>query len=150
MSHPRTELYAENERLARAFYSNGRYNPYFLFLTAVGLSVIYGLTFLGVFGQPAPQLILIAALTLVLAILQFPLLALARRNRGIAVTLWGTFVAGIFAILLTCLWQGVLPISILLVIVTPISALRNGLPRRYILAIALLVALTIAAIIYVE
>jgi GAF domain-containing protein/HAMP domain-containing protein len=150
MSHPRTETYAQNERLARAFYFNGRYNPYFFFLTAVGLSVIYVLTLSGVFGQPAPQLILIAALTLVLAILEFPLLAMARRNYGIAVTLLGSFVAGIFAILLTSLWQGILPISILLVIVTPISALRNGLPRRYIPVVVLIVVLALAGIILVE
>lgn len=150
MSHPRTELYAQNERLARAFYFNGRYNSYFFFLAAVGLSVIYVLTLSGVFGQPAPQLILIAALTLVLAILQFPLLALARRNRGVAVTLLGSFVSGIFAVLLTSLWHGILPLSILLVIATPVLALRNGLPRRYIPGIALIVVLAVVGVLLVE
>src|SRR5690349_8825362 len=122
MSHSREsefELYTQNERLARAFYFNGRYNPHFLFLTGVGFLVVYGLTLLGVFGQPAPQLIAIAALTFIFAIVQFPLLDLARKNRGVTAHVVGSIATGIFAILLTCLWQGITPASILIAIVTP-------------------------------
>jgi GAF domain-containing protein/HAMP domain-containing protein len=144
------ELYAQNERLARAFYSNGRYSPYFLFITAVGFFAIYLLTLAGFFGQSAPQLIPIGILTSIVAVVQFPLLSLARRNRGVAANLLGATAIGIFAVLLTCLWKGITPISLLIAMITPISALRNGIRSRYIPVLLLIVVITFVSIIYVE
>jgi len=124
------DLHADNERLARVFYANGRYNPQFLGVTGVGFIAIYLLTLFGIFGQPAPQLIYIGLLTCLLAVLQLLLLRLARRNHGIAANLWGSATVGIFAILLTYFWQGILPIAILVALITPISALQGRFPRR--------------------
>ena len=127
MSQPREsqiDLYAQNERLARAFYTNGRYNPHFLTITGIGFFAIYVLTLLGIFGQPAPQLIFVGLATSLLAVAQWPLLSLARRNRGVAANVLASIAVGIFTILLTYLWQGITPISLLVTIITPVMALR--------------------------
>lgn len=142
----RRDLSAQNEQLARAFYANGRYNPLFLTVTGVGFLAIYLLTRLGVFGQEAPQLIYVAALTLVLAAVQIPLLALARRNRGITAYLLGSAALGTFAVLLTALWQSVVPIAVLLALVAPLTALRIGFPRRYVSILLLIVAISVIGI----
>ena len=153
MSQPREsqiDLYAQNERLARAFYTNGRYNPHFLTITGIGFFAIYVLTLLGIFGQPAPQLIFVGLATSLLAVAQWPLLSLARRNRGVAANVLASIAVGIFTILLTYLWQGITPISLLVTIITPVMALRSGFPRRYIPVLLLIVAVSIAGILYVE
>ncbi len=145
-----SDLNIQNERLARAFYANARYNPLFLFVTGIGFFAIYVLTQLDIFGQPEPQLIYVGLLTSLLAALQFPLLALARRNRGIAANIAGAIAIGVFAILLTNFWQGIVPVSVLITLITPFTALRAGFPRRYIPLLILIIFVTIAGIIYVE
>jgi hypothetical protein len=57
LSKSQSDFYAQNERLARAFHNSGRYNPHFLGVTGIGFFAIYILTQLGIFGQPAPQLV---------------------------------------------------------------------------------------------
>jgi len=150
----RNELNSRNEHLAKTFLASGRYNPAFLaiFLAAIGIGffVIYLLTVLGVFGQPAPQLIFIGILTSLLAAAQIPILSLARRNRGITAYMLGSIAVGVFAILLTFFWQGILPLAILLTIITPIAAVRAGLPGRYILLLAVILTAIIAGIYYVD
>lgn len=149
-SEPQSNLYTQNERLARAYYNAGRYNPHFLGVTAIGFFAIYILTRLGIFGQPAPQLIYIGLITAALAALQFPFLALARRNRGVAANLLNSISIGAFIFLLTFFWQGIVPISILIVLVSPIVALRNGFPGRYSPYLLIIVLVSIAGILYAE
>ena len=144
------DLRSQNEHLARVFYANGRYNPQFLAVTGVGFIVIYLLTLFGIFGQPAPQLIYIGVLVCLLAGSQILLLNLAHRNRGIAANLWGSATVGIFAILLTYFWQGILPIAILVALITPATSLQARLPRRYLPILLALVVLSIAGIIYAD
>ena len=150
LSKSQSDFYAQNERLARAFHNNGRYNPYFLGVTGIGFFAIYILTQLDIFGQPAPQLVYIGILTTSLAALQYPLLSLARRNKGIAVYLLSTLTIGIFAILLTNFWQGIAPASILMVLITPISALRAGFPRRFFPLLIVIALISTVGILYIE
>ena len=145
-----SDLSTQNEQLARSFYANGRYNPLFLIVTGIGFLAIYLLTRLGVFGQEAPQLIYVAAITVALALIQFPLLSLARRNRGITAYLLGSAAIGVFTILLTLFWQGIVPVAILIALITPVTALWIGFPRRYLVGLLLLVATSVIGILAVN
>src|SRR5215211_1519185 len=89
-----------NERLASTFYSSRRYNPIFLGVTSMGFIAIFLLTQLGILGDPASQLLYIGTTTLLFAIAEIPVLALAQQNRGIAATLLGSAFTGLFAVLL--------------------------------------------------
>ena len=137
---------AINERLANAFYASWRYNPLFLAVTGMGFIAIFLLAQFGVLGDPAPQLLYIGSITLLFAVAEIPALTLAQQNKGSAATLYGSAIAGIAAILLTLLWQGIVPIAILLGLATPFVALRNGLPRRYFPVLGLMLAAVLAAI----
>ena len=139
-----------DERLANSFYSSRRYNPIFLTVTGLGVIAIFLLTQFGILGDPSPQLLYVGSLTLFLALVELPLLALAQQNRGVAATLLGSATAGIFAILLTVFWQGIVPVTILIALATPVLALGTGLPRRYILVFFLLVAVTVGGIVAVD
>ncbi len=153
MSNSRTaqsNFDAQDERLAQAFYSSGRYNPHFLAVTGIGFFAIYILTRLEIFGPAAPQLIYIGILTSLLAASQFPLLSLARRNKGIAAYLLSSLAIGVFTILLTFFWQGIVPASILIALLTPINALRAGFSRRHIPVLFLIVLVSVLGILYVE
>src|SRR5215207_35294 len=131
-SRPYTDLDTMNERLARTFYSNGRYTPLFLAVTGVGLIAFFFLTQFGILGDPAPQLFYIGGVTLLFSIAEIPVLALAQRNKGIAAYLYGSAIIGTFAILLTFFWQGILFVTLLIALSTPFTLLRSGLPRKYI------------------
>jgi len=153
MNHPReshSDLNIHNERLARSFYAYGRYNPVFLTVIGIGFFAIYFLTLLGVFGQAAPQLIFIGLFTILLAILEFTLLSVARSNRGIAANILGTIFVGGFAILVTYFWQGIAPAAILLSLITPLTALLARFPRRYVPVLILIIAFSILGILYAE
>lgn len=146
----RSDLSARDEYLARVFMANVRYGPLFLLVTGIGFAVIYLLTYLGIFGQDAPQLLFIGLLTALLAALQLLLLSLARRNHGIIVHLLGTGIVGVYAILLTVFWQDILPVSILITLITPAVALLARFPRRYIPVLLLITGAAISAILYVD
>ena len=140
----------QNERLARAFLASGRFIPHFLGVTGIGFLAIYILTRSGIFGQPSISLIYIGVITILLALVQIFLLSMARRNRGIAASVWGAFATAIYAILLTFFWQGVYPLSIAIALIPPISTVRAGISRRYYPVLALLTILSIAAVLFME
>ena len=144
------DVVMQNERLARAFYSYGRFIPYFLGVTGIGLIAIFILARSGVFGQPSPPLIYIGVSTVVLALVQIPLLELARRKKGFAATLLGSLATGVFAILLTSFWQGIYPVSIAICLIPPLFALRTGISRRYLILLFLIVLFSIGGILYTE
>jgi GAF domain-containing protein/HAMP domain-containing protein len=150
MNYSREDSYSRIERLSRAFYTNARYNPHFLGVTGIGFFAIYILSRLDIFGQPAPQLIYIGLITSLLAAIQFPLLGLARKNRGVAAFFLSSTSVGIYTILLTFFWQGIVPLSILIACITPLMALREGLPRRNIALMAGIVVGSILGVFYVE
>lgn len=141
---------ALEQRLARRFYASRRYNPVFFAATGLGLIAIFLLTQFGILGEPVLPLLYMGSITLLFAISEIPLLALAQRNRGLAVTFLGSAIAGIFAVLLTLFWQGIVLITILIPLVTPIIALRSGMPRRYVLLLLLLLVLILGMIIAVN
>lgn len=145
-----SDLNVQNEQLARSFYANGRYNPLFLTVSGFGFLTIYWLTRLGIFGQDAPQLIYVGGLTIALAVVQIPLLNLARRNRGIAAYLLGSLALGIFTILLTLFWQGIVAAAIVIALITPLNALWTGFPRRYAIALFAIMIFSVAGIIAVN
>ena len=133
-SNPQNDMNTVNERLARAFYSSRRYNPPLLALAGMGFIAIFLLTSsdMRILGEPAPQLLYIGLLTLLFAIAEIPILALAQQNKGIAANLYATVIGGLFAIVVTLLWQESWPITIVIAAVTPVLAVRNGMPRKYI------------------
>lgn len=138
---------ALDERLARKFYSSRRNNPIFLAVTGVGFIAIFLLTQLfGILGDPAPQLLYLGSITLLFAISEIPVLALAQRKKGVVATFLGSAIAGVFAILLTLFWQGIVPGAILIACVTPFIALRSGVPSRYSLTLLLVLAIILGGI----
>lgn len=149
-SRLQSDISIVEERLASKFYSSRRYNPIFLAVTGVGFIAIFLLTQFGILGDPAPQLLYIGSLILMFAIAEIPVLAVARRNKGMAATLLGTALAGIFAILLTLFWQGIVPVAILIACVTPFIALRSGPPGRFSLTLLLVLAISLGGILAVN
>jgi GAF domain-containing protein/HAMP domain-containing protein len=138
------------ERLASKFYSSRRYNPIFLAVTGVGFLAIFLLTQFGILGDPAPQLLYIGSLTMMFAIAEIPVLVVAQRNKGMAATLLGTATAGIFAILLTLFWQGIVPVAVLIACVTPFIALRSGIRGKYAVTLLLVFAISLGGILAVN
>jgi len=139
-----------DEKLAQAFYSNGRYNAVFLGITSVGFVVIYLLTNLKIFGEASPQLLYISGALSLLALSQIPLLSLARRQMGIATNFLATVFVAIFALLLTVFWEGIVPVAIFVVLITPLLAIFAGLPRKYYLPFLLIVLVASGAILYAD
>src|SRR5215510_6714520 len=111
------------EKLAQTFYNNGRYNTLFLVVTGIGFLVIYLLTRFNILGTVSPQLIYISAAVIALGLLQIPVMRLARQKKGIAANFWGESVVIFFAILLAALWQGILPVAIIIIFITPLTAI---------------------------
>ncbi|HEX5837709.1 MAG TPA: GAF domain-containing protein [Anaerolineales bacterium] len=140
----------QNERLARAFLASGRFIPHFLGVTGIGFLAIYILTRSGIFGQPSISLVYIGGITILLALVQIYLLSLARRNKGIAASVWGALAAAVYAILLTFFWQGVYPLSITIALIPPVSTVRAGISRRYYPVLALITILSILAVLFTE
>jgi GAF domain-containing protein/HAMP domain-containing protein len=139
-----------DERLGRAFYATGRYNPLFLGVTGIGFFALYLLTRLDIFGEPAPQLIGIGISAALLALAQIPILDLARRNHGIAANIYGSIAVGIFAVLVTAFWERIVLVMILLAVITPITAWRAGFPRRYLPVLLVIAGIAIVGILYVN
>ncbi len=146
-----SDINAINERLAKSFLANGRYNPHFLGVAGLGFIAIYFLTQSGIFGEPASQLLIIGLATIILAAVEaWPVLWFARRRRGIAAYLSGAIAIGIFSIILTLLWQGVFPIAILIALTTPAIAIGTGIGRRHVILMVLVAFLSVLGIISVE
>ena len=139
-----------NERLADNFYKGSRYNLFFLGLTGLGLMSIFWLTQLGIFGDITPQLLYIGIATIVLALLQIPVLALARRKRGIAANILLSFCIFAFSISMVIFWQGITPAVALVVLITPVFAIRSEMPRKYVPWYIVLILIFISGIIYAE
>jgi hypothetical protein len=78
------------------------------------------------------------------------MLAFAQRNNGIAVTFLGSAIAGLFAILLTLLWEGIVPVTLLIALASPFVALRSGMPRRYVFRLLLLATVIVGGILAVN
>ena len=149
-SFPQNEIIAANERLARTYYARARFTPLFLGVSGLGFIAIYLLTRFGVLGEPAPQLLYIGGITFLFALAEIPILALAQEKRGVAASLYGSAMAGIFALLLTFFWAGTLPVALLLTILPPLAALRNGLPGKYSLRLLPVMALIVGGILYIN
>jgi hypothetical protein len=130
-SNQQTDITMMDERLARTFYFGRRYNPVLIAVVGIGFLSIYLLTLLNILGESAPQLPFIGALTLLYALAEIPLLTLAQEGKGIAANFYATIAAGVLAVLITLLWQGIIWIAIPIAAATPLLALRNGLPRKY-------------------
>ncbi len=130
-SNQDSNLKQADERLGQTFYANGRYNALFLGATGLGFVVIYILTLFRFLGEPSAQLLYISGAIFFLAIAQFPILNIARQKRGIAANILGAISVIIFAILLASFWEGIVPVVIFLILVTPITAISAGMPRKY-------------------
>ncbi len=146
-----SDINALNERLAKSFLANGRYNPHFLGVAGFGFIAIYILTQSGIFGEPASQLLIVGIATILLAIVEeWPVLWFARRRQGVAAYLSGAIAFGIFSIVLTLLWNGILPVAILLALATPAMAIRAGIRRRPGVLMVLVAFISVSGIISAE
>ncbi len=137
-----------DERLGNIFYKNGRYNALFLGAAGLGFVVIYVLTRFRFLGEPSPQLLYISGAIFFLAIAQFPTLNLARQKRGIAANFVGALSVIIFAVLLTSFWEGIAPVAIVLIFVTPLASIPAGMPRKYYPHFLVLIISGITGILY--
>ena len=137
-----------NERLGNIFYKNGRYNALFLGAAGLGFVVIYVLTRFRFLGEPSPQLLYISGAIFFLAVAQFPTLNLARQKRGIAANFVGALSVIIFAVLLTSFWEGIAPVAIVLIFVTPLASIPAGMPRKYYPHFLVLIISGITGILY--
>lgn len=147
-SNSESDIRTANERLAKTLYSNGRYNPILLAVAGTGFIAIFLLTQFGILGEPAPQLLYIGGITLLFALAEIPVLTLAQRNKGITANLYSSVIVGIFGIFLTLFWDGIVLIVIPLVLITPFMAFRNGMPRKYMPVLLLLLAAIVGGILY--
>ncbi|HEY7507285.1 MAG TPA: hypothetical protein VH621_06725, partial [Nitrososphaera sp.] len=145
-----TDLDSVNERLAQKFYLNRRYNPVLFGAAGLGFIAIFLLAQFGILGEPAPQLLYVGGLTLLLAIAEMFGLSLAQQNKGILSGLYGTVVMGLFCILLTFFWQGIELIAILIAAIPLVMAIRYGIPRKYMTRLFLILAIVILSILYVD
>jgi GAF domain-containing protein/HAMP domain-containing protein len=141
---------AFNERLARRYYSGRRYNPIFLGVAGLGFLAIFLLTQFGILGNAAPQLLYIGSLTLLFAIAEVPAITLAQQNKGMSASLLGAAVAGIFAILLTMFWQGIMTVAILIAAVTLLIVLRSRATRSFVLIHVIVFATIVGGILFVD
>ena len=149
-SHPHSSIDATNERLASSFYASNRYLPLVLGVAGTGFLTIYLLTWFGTLGEPAPQLLYIAGITFLFAVVEIPLLALAQQKKGFAASLFGAVAAGIFAALLTLFWQGIVFASLLIAAVPSLQAIRNRLPRENIVTLLLLLVAAVTGVLYLN
>lgn len=145
-----TDLDSVNERLAAKFYSNRRYNPVLFGAAGIGFIAIFLLSQFGILGEPAPQLLYVGGITLLLAVAEIFGLSLAQQNKGIAAGLYGSAVLGLFGILLTLFWQGIALIAILISSIPLIAAVRQGLPRKYIPRLILILVVSITGIFFIN
>jgi len=143
-------LQLADERLGDVFYINGRYNATFLAVTGIGFGIIYLLTRFHILGEPTPQLLYISGAIFFTALLQIPVINLARRKKGIAANFLGSLSVIIFAVLLTAFWEGTVLIAILLTFVTPLAAIISGIPRKYIPQLSLMIIAGISGILYIN
>lgn len=137
-----------DEKLARTFYANSRYNPVILGVTAIGFIVIYLLTNFNILGAPAPQLLYISGAVFLLALFQIIVLNIARRQRGIAAHILGSLSVIIFVTLLTAFWEGMVIPALVIAVVPPILAVSAGMPRKYYGGLMLLVLGGVAGILF--
>ena len=149
-SPPHNQIYAADEHLAAELYGHARYVPLLLSVSGIGFIAIYALSLMGILGDPAPQLMYIGGITLLFALAGIPVLRLARQKKGISAHLYTCGIAGIFAVLLVGLWQGVVPVALLIAVLPPITAIRGGLPPRYILPLLAGLAAVTAGIFYIN
>lgn len=143
-----TDLDIVNERLAKKLYSNRRYNPILFGGAGVGFIAVFWLTQSGILGEPAPQLLYVGGITLLLALAELLGLTLAQQNKGILAGLYGSAILGLFGICLTIFWQGIEPIAILITAMPLIMTVRQGLPPRYMPTLLLVSAVATLGILY--
>lgn len=144
----RSDTSTANERLGVMYYSSGRYGAVLLLIAGIGIIAIFLLARMGIFGEPAPQLLYIGLLTLLLAVAQIPVLALAKREKGIPAILYGSAFIGIFSVFLPLFWQSIEVAALAIGLTTPVVALRNGLPKRYVPVLLVLAVVVISGILY--
>lgn len=149
-SNLNTDLDVMNKRLAKKLYSNRRYNPILFGAAGIGFIAIYLLTQFGILGEPAPQLLSIGGITLLLALAEIPGLTFAQQNKGVLAGLYGSSVLGLYAILLTFFWQGIEWIATLISIIPLVMALRHGLPRKYVPSLLMILGVTLLGILIVD
>ena len=107
-SNPQSDMNTVNERLAQAFYSSRRYNPLLIAVAGIGFIAIFLLTRIAHSWRSQLLNCCISVYShCYLRSAEIPMLALAQQNKGIAANLYATAIGGLFAILVTLLWQGI-------------------------------------------
>lgn len=138
-----------SERLAQKFYLNRRYNPVLFGAAGIGFIAIYLLAEFGILGEPAPQLLSVGGITLLLAVAEMFGLTLAQQNKGMLAGLYGSVVMGLYGILLTFFWQRIEFVATLIAAIPLAMAIRHRLPRKYIPRLFLIFGVATLGILYV-
>ena len=144
-----TQQQAE-ENFSRVFYSYSRNTPLFLGVVGVGFSVLYILTLFDILGSPSIQLLYISGALIFSAVLDVLIVGFARNNRGVLSSILSTFNYLVLAILITTFWENIVPLSIFILLTTPVTAVVAGLPRKYYAQVFLVVIAGLAGILYVN
>lgn len=139
-----------DERFVRFFYANNRYAPLFLGVAGIGFFVIYLLTQYNILGYPSPQLLYIGGALILTAILQIPVVVLARNGKSVAASFLSTFSISLLAVLLASFWEGILLLAIIITLIAPLTSILAGLPRRYYVPLLLITGAGIAGVLYLN
>ena len=150
LSDRNNDLRQSNEKLAQSYYTGSRFNSIFLGVTGLGVIVIYFLAQYSLLGAPAPQLLYVAGDIFVFALLQIPVILLARNKRGPEASFLESFSILLFAAILPLFWEGIIFVSMGVALVAPLTAYVAGLHRKYYSWMIALVIGGIAGIIFIN
>jgi GAF domain-containing protein/HAMP domain-containing protein len=118
-------------RLEEFIRANSLLAPAFATIAASGLAILYLFSRAGLLGEPAWQVLGIAAACILLAGSYLPIERLTSRGRILEGSLMSTLVTAIFAIAITVFWSGILPLALVIAWLLPGVVIFAGLPRRY-------------------
>ncbi len=138
------------DKYMRVFYGNIRYTPLFLGVAGIGFVVIYLLTQYNVLGTPSPQLLYISGALILTAILQIPIVRFAETHSGTTASILYSLSLSLLAFLLTSFWDGILPLTIIIILTAPLTSALAGLPRRYYVPLLPASIAGIAGVLYIN
>jgi GAF domain-containing protein/HAMP domain-containing protein len=133
---------------SQTFYAYNRYTPLFLGIAGAGFAILYILTLFNILGNPSIQLLYVGGALILSAIVSIPFARFSRDNRGIFSSFLSSLNFSVLAILITLVWEGVTPLSIVILLIIPATALLAGLPRQYYIQTSLVFIAGIVSVLF--